>query len=332
MDKNTKQQLQEMLNEEGLWADDDDGYRYAFLAENLLPPQIHHFWRKIPDQKIDSYFSSVRSQAKREQKKRMLKIPIALGYTPKKILIRDLAEMPHMLVAGATKQGKTNFLYNLLVSSFLLNHPKILKIVVLDTTGFSFEKIRKYRLTASFDKVDDITCALKTIKQESRRRSQIFRKCGVESIYSHNARQVRLDALDKLMPFVLVLFDEFQTFPLSKNQKHRAVYDEVVELAAITRKLGIHFVFATQTPYAKVITGLLKANLIGRVAFRCRTKQASLSVLDTSHAFTKLKAPGEFIFDEGCDVEFAKTFYFSEGEKKQICENTNRLGFDYSLK
>ena len=278
-------------------------------------------------------------------------LPVAIGCNiQKKVKVFDLADAPHLLVAGATKQGKSVGL-NVLVSSLLFSkHPAELKLVFIDPKMVEFTpygRLLKHYLavlpTAADEEEEKSQSIVKDPKNAERilrslciemdERYQLLSKAYVNNIKLYNERyknhKLNPQNGHKYMPYLVVIIDEYADLAMSggngsegKNMQ-RSIMSSIVRLAQKGRAAGIHVVIATQRPSVDVITGLIKANFPSRIAFRVSTKTDSGTILDTSGA-EKLIGRGDMLYYAGVDTERTQCGYIDSDEINAITDYTEK--------
>lgn len=204
------------------------------------------------------------------------------------IWVAQLDRMPHLLVAGATGSGKSVCLNTIILSLLYANGPDDLKLIMIDPkrvelTGY--EGI-PHLLIPPITKVEDAVNALKWTIREMERRLDVLSKFGAKDIKSFNKRS------KEKMPYIVVVIDELADLMMNSG---REVEAGVVRIAQLARATGIHLVIATQRPSVDVITGLIKANFPGRVAFSVASQTDSRTILDMGGA-EKLLGRGDMLF------------------------------------
>ena len=286
-------------------------------------------------------------------------LPVAIGYTiTQKVKVFDLADAPHLLVAGATKQGKSVGL-NVLISSLLFSkHPSELKFVFIDPKMVEFSaysKLLKHYLAvlpnaASED--DEMQNAIaKTPKQaenylrslcvEMDERYELLSKALVNKITLYNekykSRHLRLDQGHRYMPYIVVVVDEYADLTMSvgggaeSKTIARSIMTSIIRLAQKGRAAGIHVVLATQRPSVDVVNGLIKSNFPTRIAFRVFSSVDSKTILDAPGA-DKLIGKGDMIYLSGVDNERIQCAFISNDEINAINEFIgNQQGYKKSF-
>ena len=275
-------------------------------------------------------------------------LPVAIGYTiTQKVKVFDLADAPHLLIAGATKQGKSVGL-NVIVSSLLYSrHPSELKFVFIDPKMVEFSSYARLLhhylavmpTAASEDdelgsaivkKPKDAEKILRSICIEMDERYELLSKAGVNKItlYNEKFRQhhLRSDHGHRFLPYIVVVVDEYADLtmtsgggPEAKNTG-RSITNSIIRLAQKGRAAGIHVILATQRPSVDVISGLIKSNFPMRIAFRVASRVDSMTILDAPGA-EKLIGKGDMLFSAGIDTERIQCGYVSGDEIDSITES-----------
>ncbi len=222
-----------------------------------------------------------------------LTIPIGIGEAGR-MYYRNIADMPHILIGGATNQGKSVWIKNLLCTILLRNDPKRVRMIMIDLKGgvelTQFSTVPHLLIKLIKDKAD-VLPALEHVMGEVRRRLALFERRHVVNIGGYNQRT------RSIMPLWIVVVDELANLMLDK--KLRADSETLLaDIAAQSRAAGIHLIVATQRPSTDVITGLIKANFPVRVAFSTASSVDSRVIIDTSDA-TQISPPGRMIFAMG---------------------------------
>lgn len=274
-------------------------------------------------------------------------LPVAIGCTiTKKVRVFDLADAPHLLVAGATKQGKSVGL-NVLVASLLYSkHPAEMKMVFIDPKMVEFSaygRLLKHYLAvlptagdedeerdnAIVKKPKEAEKILRSLCIEMDQRYELLSKAYVNNIklYNEKYRNHKLNPEHghKFLPYLVVIIDEYADLAMSggngseaKNMQ-KSIMGSIVRLAQKGRAAGIHVVIATQRPSVDVITGLIKANFPARIAFRVSTRVDSNTILDATGA-EKLIGRGDMLYYAGVETERIQCGYISNDEINTITE------------
>src|ERR1700752_390840 len=223
-------------------------------------------------------------------------LPIALGKTiSNETFIADLSKMPHLLMAGATGQGKSVGLNAVLVSLLYKKHPSQIKFVLVDPKKVEltlFKKIERHflaKLPNSEDAIiTDNTKVVHTLNSlciEMDNRYALLQDAQVRNIKEYNAKFIsrKLDPNDghKFLPYIIVVVDEFADLIMTAGKE---VEMPIARIAQLARAVGIHLIIATQRPSVNIITGVIKANFPARIAFRVTSKIDSRTILDTGGA------------------------------------------------
>lgn len=272
-------------------------------------------------------------------------LPIAIGYTiTKKVKTFDLASAPHLLVAGATQQGKSVGL-NVIISSLLYaKHPSELKFVFVDPKMVEFtaynELLKHYLAvmpTAANDDDERERAIVKDPKQaelvlnslciEMDERYKLLALAGVNNLklYNEKYRNRRLLPTDghKYLPYLVVVIDEYADLTMAggagpeARKSAKNIESAIVRLAQKGRAAGIHVIIATQRPSVNVITGLIKTNFPTRIAFRVVSRVDSATILDTNGA-ENLIGKGDMLYYAGVEMERVQCAYVSMAEINKI--------------
>ena len=274
-------------------------------------------------------------------------LPVAIGYTiTQEVKVFDLAEAPHLLVAGATKQGKSVGLNVLITSLLYSKHPSELKFVFIDPKMVEFSAyagLLKHYLAVLPDAAseqqerDNAICknpkqaeaVLRSLTQEMDERYELMNKALVNKVTLYNEKYQDRHLLPteghRYMPYIVVVVDEYadltMTVGASGDSKAvaRSISTSIVRLAQKGRAAGIHVVLATQRPSVDVITGLIKANFPTRIAFRVFSGIDSKTILDAPGA-EKLIGNGDMIYLSGADTERVQCAFVSGKEINSICK------------
>ncbi len=244
------------------------------------------------------------------------------------IWIAELDRMPHLLVAGATGSGKSVCLNAIILSLLYANGPDDLKLILIDPKRVeltSYEGI-PHLLVPPITKVDDAVNGLKWTIREMERRLDVLSKFGAKDIKSFNKRS------KEQMPYIVVVIDELADLMMSSG---REVEAGIVRIAQLARATGIHLVIATQRPSVDVITGTIKANFPGRIAFAVASQTDSRTILDMAGA-EKLLGRGDMLFTtaELSKPKRLQGAFVSEGEIEQVVNFLKRSGepdYNYSV-
>lgn len=231
----------------------------------------------------------------------------------------DLAEMPHMLVAGATGTGKTIFLNSLILSLLYKSTPENLRIIMVDPKRVEFQNyndIPHLLCPVIYDAPKTIN-ALQWLAKEMERRFEVFSEVPTRNIKSYNQNKT-VQAAGSQLPYIVLIVDELADLMAAKGKELEA---GIVRLAQMARATGIHLVLATQRPSVEVITGLIKANISSRISFQVASQIDSRTVIDTSGA-EKLLGLGDMLFlsSKSSKITRIQGPYMSEKEVKKVTD------------
>ncbi|WP_053057960.1 FtsK/SpoIIIE family DNA translocase [Rubrobacter aplysinae] len=240
-------------------------------------------------------------------------LPVGLGKDISgKPVFLDLAEMPHLLVAGTTGSGKSVMLNNLLTSLILTADPRRVKLVLIDPKRVELSQFGKipHLITPVVTDVKKAANALSWAVAEMERRYEMLEKHGARSLDGYNER------FEQQMPYVVVVIDELADLMMAAASK---VEDAVIRLAQKARAVGIHLVVATQRPSVDVITGMIKANIPSRIAFAVSSQVDSRVILDTPGA-EALLGSGDMLFKPVTSLRSSRVqgAYITEREVEEI--------------
>ncbi|PIE99517.1 MAG: cell division protein FtsK, partial [Polaribacter sp.] len=250
--------------------------------------------------------------SKRFQESQM-ELPIALGKTiSNKTFVVDLAKMPHLLMAGATGQGKSVGLNAILTSLLYRKHPAEVKFVLVDPKKVEltlYNKIERHYLAKLPDSEDaiitDNTKVINTLNSlciEMDNRYELLKDAMVRNVKEYNAkfksRKLNPKKGHRFLPYIVLVVDEFADLIMTAGKE---VETPIARLAQLARAIGIHLIVATQRPSVNVITGIIKANFPARVAFRVTSKIDSKTILDGNGA-DQLIGRGDMLYTAGNDM------------------------------
>ncbi len=240
-------------------------------------------------------------------------LAIALGKTiSNETYVFDLAKMPHLLVAGATGQGKSVGLNCIITSLLYKKHPSQLKFVLIDPKKVEltlYSKLEKHYLAKIPDAEEAIITdthkviyTLNSLTIEMDQRYDLLKKAGVRNIKEYNhkfiKRNLNPEKGHRYLPYIVVIVDEFADLIMTAGKE---VETPLARLAQLARAIGIHLVIATQRPTTNIITGVIKANFPARIAFRVTSMIDSRTILDASGA-NQLIGRGDMLFAPGSDM------------------------------
>ncbi|HXV28557.1 MAG TPA: DNA translocase FtsK [bacterium] len=250
----------------------------------------------------------------REFQSRKCQLPLVLGKdTSGRPLIADLANMPHILIAGSTGSGKTVCVNSIIMGLLYYATPEDLKFVMVDPKMVELAVYNKipHMLTPVVTETKKAAQTLNWIVTEMENRYRLFATCGVRNIQSFNNRPISEEALQAMesvesenvtparLPYIVVVIDELADLMIAAQDKVEAA---IMRLAQLARAVGIHLILATQRPSVDVITGVIKANFPARLSFKVASKTDSRTVLDTNGA-DALIGRGDMLFLQPGDAK-----------------------------
>jgi len=260
-----------------------------------------------------------------------MELPIALGKTiSNETFVVDLAKMPHLLMAGATGQGKSVGLNAVLTSLLYKKHPAEVKFVLVDPKKVEltlFNKIERHYL-AKLPDMDDaiitdnakVVNTLNSLCVEMDNRYSLLKDAMVRNIKEYNdkfkARKLNPENGHRFLPYIVLVVDEFADLIMTAGKE---VEVPIARLAQLARAIGIHLIIATQRPSVNVITGLIKANFPARIAFRVTSKIDSRTILDTQGA-DQLIGRGDMLYTNGNDVVRVQCAFIDTPEVEKITD------------
>ncbi|MEN9981028.1 MAG: hypothetical protein RL542_815 [Bacteroidota bacterium] len=260
-----------------------------------------------------------------------MELPIALGKTiSNETFVVDLAKMPHLLMAGATGQGKSVGLNAVLTSLLYKKHPAEVKFVLVDPKKVEltlFNKIERHYL-AKLPDCDDaiitdnakVVNTLNSLCVEMDNRYSLLKDAMVRNIKEYNekfkSRKLNPENGHRFLPYIVLVVDEFADLIMTAGKE---VEVPIARLAQLARAIGIHLIIATQRPSVNVITGLIKANFPARIAFRVTSKIDSRTILDTQGA-DQLIGRGDLLYSNGNDVVRVQCAFIDTPEVEKITE------------
>jgi S-DNA-T family DNA segregation ATPase FtsK/SpoIIIE len=240
-------------------------------------------------------------------------LPVALGKTiSNELFIMDLTKMPHLLVAGATGQGKSVGLNVILTSLLYKKHPSQLKFVLVDPKKVEmslFSKIERHYLAklpnseeAIITDTKKVVYTLNSLCIEMENRYEMLKDAGAKNLKEYNAKFVsrKLNPKEghRFLPYIVLVIDELADLMMTAGKE---VETPIARLAQLARAIGIHLVVATQRPSVNVITGVIKANFPARLSFRVTSKIDSRTILDTGGA-DQLVGQGDMLLSAGSEI------------------------------
>ena len=264
-----------------------------------------------------------------------MELPVALGRTiTNEVFMFDLAKMPHLLVAGATGQGKSVGLNCVITSLLYKKHPAELKLVMVDPKMVEFSiysPIIKHFLAKMPDETDaiitDTTKVIHTLKSlciEMDNRYELLKNANVRSVIEYNnlfkERKLNPEKGHRYLPYIVVVIDEFGDLIMTAGKD---IEMPIARIAQKARAVGMHMIIATQRPTTNIITGTIKANFPARMAFRVSSMIDSRTILDKPGA-NQLIGRGDLLFLSGSDPVRVQCAFVDTPEVNAICQYISR--------
>jgi len=262
-------------------------------------------------------------------------LPVALGKTiSNEVFTFDLAKMPHLLVAGATGQGKSVGLNAIITSLLYKKHPSQLKFVMVDPKKVElsiYSVIEKHFLAKLPDTEDAIitdtgkvVATLNSLCIEMDKRYELLKIAHVRNIKEYNAkfvkRKLNPEKGHKYLPYIVVVVDEFADLIMTAGKE---VEQPIARIAQLARAVGIHMIIATQRPSTNIITGVIKANFPARVAFKVASMIDSRTILDSPGA-NQLIGRGDMLFSAGSELTRVQCAFVDTPEVDLITEHISK--------
>ncbi len=272
---------------------------------------------------------SVISSAKFQESK--MELPIALGKTiSNETYVVDLTRMPHLLVAGATGQGKSVGLNAILTSLLYKKHPSQVKFVLVDPKKVEltlYERIEHHFLAALPDATESIVTdnqsvvhTINSLNVEMDARYMLMKRSKVRNIKEYNAkfiaRRLNPEKGHRYMPYIVLVIDEFADLVMTAGKE---IELPIARLAQLARAVGIHLIVATQRPSTNIITGIIKANFPTRLAFKVASMIDSRTILDSPGA-NQLIGRGDMLITQGSDLIRLQCAFIDTPELDKITE------------
>ncbi|BAO76971.1 FtsK/SpoIIIE family DNA translocase [Winogradskyella sp. PG-2] len=312
--------------------EDDIALSLAALGIRIIAPIPGKGTIGIEVPNKNSTIVSMRSViASQKFQKSEMQLPIAFGKTiSNETFVVDLAKMPHMLMAGATGQGKSVGLNAVLTSLLYKKHPAEVKFVLVDPKKVEltlFNKIERHYLAKLPDSEDaiitDNTKVINTLNSlciEMDNRYEMLKNAFCRNIAEYNAkfkaRKLNPNDGHAFLPYIVLVVDEFADLIMTAGKE---VETPIARLAQLARAIGIHLIIATQRPSVNVITGIIKANFPARIAFRVTSKIDSRTILDGSGA-DQLIGRGDMLYTQGNELIRIQCAFVDTPEVEKITE------------
>lgn len=312
--------------------EDDIALSLAALGIRIIAPMPGKGTIGIEVPNMHPEMVSMRSILATEKfQKTEMDLPIALGKTiSNEVYIADLAKMPHLLVAGATGQGKSVGINAILVSLLYKKHPSQLKFVLVDPKKVEltlFNKIERHFLAKLPGEADAIITDTKKVIHtlnslciEMDQRYDLLKDAQVRNLKEYNEkfikRKLNPNNSHRFLPYIVLIVDEFADLMMTAGKE---VETPIARLAQLARAVGIHLVLATQRPSVNIITGTIKANFPARLAFRVLSKIDSRTILDSGGA-DQLIGRGDMLLSTGNDLIRLQCAFVDTPEVDRISE------------
>jgi S-DNA-T family DNA segregation ATPase FtsK/SpoIIIE len=264
-------------------------------------------------------------------KRAKMELPITLGKTIQdEVFVADLAKMPHLLIAGATGQGKSVGINVVLMSLLYKKHPSQVKLILIDPKKvelFPYSHLENHFLGFLPDQLEpivtDTTKVVHTLNSliiEMETRYDLLKKAEVRNITEYNdkfvARRLNPNKGHRFLPYIVLIIDEFADLIMTAGKE---VELPIGRLAQLARAVGIHLIIATQRPSVNIITGVIKANFPARIAFKVASKIDSRTILDTGGA-EQLTGRGDMLLSVGGDIIRLQSAFVDTPEVERVIE------------
>jgi S-DNA-T family DNA segregation ATPase FtsK/SpoIIIE len=264
-------------------------------------------------------------------KRAKMELPIALGKTiQNEVFVADLAKMPHLLVAGATGQGKSVGINVILMSLLYKKHPSQVKMILIDPKKvelFPYAHLENHFLGFLPDQqepiVTDTTKVIHTLNSlviEMENRYDLLKKAETRNITEYNdkfvARRLNPNKGHRFLPYIVLIIDEFADLIMTAGKE---VELPIGRLAQLARAVGIHLIIATQRPSVNIITGIIKANFPARIAFKVASKVDSRTILDSGGA-EQLIGRGDMLLSVGGDIIRLQSAFVDTPEVERVID------------
>ena len=260
-----------------------------------------------------------------------MELPIVMGRTiANETFIADLARMPHLLIAGATGQGKSVGLNVVLASLIYKKHPSQLKLVLVDPKKVElslYNKLERHFLAKLpgddepiITETKKVIHTLNSLCLEMDQRYELLKEAGVRNIKEYNERfvQRRLNPAQghRFLPYIVLVIDEFADMMMTAGKE---IEIPIARLAQLARAIGIHLVLATQRPSVNVITGIIKANFPVRISYKVTSRIDSRTILDTGGA-EQLVGRGDMLLSMNSEIIRLQCPFLDTEEVERICD------------
>lgn len=290
---------------------------------------------EVPNEnpQIVSMHSIIASKKFQEEEK--MALPVAIGRTiTNEVFMFDLAKTPHLLVAGATGQGKSVGLNAVITSLLYKKHPAELKFVLIDPKMVEFNiyaAIEKHYMAKLPEEdnviITDSTKVIQTLKSlvvEMENRYELLMKANCRNIVDYNEkfvnRQLNPEKGHRFLPYIVIVIDEFGDFIMVAGKE---VETPIARITQKARAVGMHMILATQRPSVNIITGVIKANIPSRMAFRVQSMIDSRTILDATGA-QQLIGRGDLLYSGGNDVTRVQCAFVDTPEVEDIVNHISK--------
>lgn len=285
---------------------------------------------EVPNQNPDTVSMKAALSSEKFQHSKM-ELPIALGKTiSNETYVTDLTKMPHLLMAGATGQGKSVGLNCILASILYKKHPAQVKFVLVDPKKVEltlFNKIERHFLAklpdteeAIITDTQKVVTTLNSLCLEMDNRYELLKDAQCRNLKEYNAKFIarKLNPKEghKFLPYIVLVVDEFADLIMTAGKE---VETPIARLAQLARAIGIHLIIATQRPSVNIITGTIKANFPARIAFRVTSKIDSRTILDAGGA-DQLIGRGDMLLSTGNDMIRIQCAFIDTPEVEKVCD------------
>jgi S-DNA-T family DNA segregation ATPase FtsK/SpoIIIE len=320
--------------------EDDIALSLAALGIRIIAPIPGKGTVGIEVPNVNKEVVSMRSLLQSEKfQNSTAELPICLGKTiSNEIVVADLAKMPHLLMAGATGQGKSVGINAILVSLLYKKHPSELKFVMVDPKKVElslYEALEKHFLAklpgeedAIITDTKKVVTTLNALCLEMDNRYELLKKAQVRNLKEYNHkfvnRQLNPQNGHQFLPYIVLVVDEFADLIMTAGKE---VEMPIARLAQLARAIGIHLILATQRPSVNIITGTIKANFPARIAFKTTSKIDSRTILDTGGS-EQLIGRGDMLLSQGSDIIRLQCGFVDTPEVEKIRDHiSNQQGF-----
>lgn len=272
-------------------------------------------------------------------KRTKMELPMALGKTiENEVLVADLAKMPHLLIAGATGQGKSVGINSIIISLLYKHHPSTLKLILIDPKKvelFPYGKLDSHFLgflpgenESILTDVGKVVTTLNSLTIEMERRYDLLKRAEVRNLKEYNkkfiSRRLNPTKGHEFLPYIVLIIDEFADLIMTAGKE---IELPLGRLAQLSRAVGIHLIIATQRPSVNIITGVIKANFPARIAFKVASKVDSRTILDGGGA-EQLIGKGDMLLSFGSEVRRLQGAFVDTPEVERVIEFiANQPGF-----